>query len=110
MDYSPNNTAAIQALESAILLVSLDDYTPSTEDERAWSYWSGGLDRSAGSGHGKNRWFDKHEIIVDESGESGFNGERKSHLSYLSPRPILAKRMMLIPRLYARWNTYIEDE
>ena len=78
MDYSPNNTAAVQALESAILLVSLDDYTPTTEDQRAWSYWSGGLDRSAQSGHGKNRWFDKHEIIVDESGESGFNGERKS--------------------------------
>jgi carnitine O-acetyltransferase len=77
MDYSPNNTAAVQALESAILLVSLDDYTPTTEDQRAWSYWSGGLDRSAQSGHGKNRWFDKHEIIVDESGESGFNGERK---------------------------------
>jgi carnitine O-acetyltransferase len=81
MDYSPNNTAAVQALESAILLVSLDDYTPTTEDQRAWSYWSGGLDRSAQSGHGKNRWFDKHEIIVDESGESGFNGERKSFLT-----------------------------
>jgi len=77
MDYSQNNTAAIQAIESAILLVSLDDYTPANDDERAWSYWSGGLDRQAGSGHGKNRWFDKHEIIVDESGESGFNGERK---------------------------------
>jgi carnitine O-acetyltransferase len=82
MDYSPNNTAAVQALESAILLVSLDDYTPNTEDERAWSYWSGGLDRSVGSGHGKNRWFDKHEIIVDESGESGFNGERKCLSSF----------------------------
>jgi carnitine O-acetyltransferase len=84
MDYSPNNTAAVQALESAILLVSLDDYTPTTEDERAWSYWSGGLDRSVSSGHGKNRWFDKHEIIVDESGESGFNGERKCLSSSLT--------------------------
>lgn len=102
MDYSPNNTAAVQALESAILLVSLDDYTPSTEDERAWSYWTGGLDRSAASGHGKNRWFDKHEIIVDESGESGFNGERK-----LLPS---LRMIQADDRFNARWNTYIEDE
>lgn len=78
MDYSPNNTPAIQAIESAILVVSLDDHVPTSEDGRAWSYWSGGIDRKASSGHGSNRWFDKHNIIVDESGESGFNGERKS--------------------------------
>jgi carnitine O-acetyltransferase len=107
MDYSPNNTAAVQALESAILLVSLDDYTPTTEDQRAWSYWSGGLDRSAQSGHGKNRWFDKHEIIVDESGESGFNGERKSLSSSF---PFFLSKSDANDRLHVGWNPHAQDE
>ncbi len=78
LSLGPANTAAIQAIESAILLVSLDDGpAPKTDDERAWMYWSGARSEEAGAGHGRNRWFDKHEIIVDEAGESGFNGERK---------------------------------
>lgn len=58
-------------------MVCLDDQpAPVSEDERAWAYWSGARSREV-AGHGQNRWFDKHEIIVDASGESGFNGERK---------------------------------
>ncbi|WWD22640.1 hypothetical protein CI109_107133 [Kwoniella shandongensis] len=72
---SPSNKAAIEAVESAILLVCLDDGpAPSSDDARAWSLWAGGHDRSP-AGKGFNRWFDKHQIIVDSNGESGFNGE-----------------------------------
>lgn len=81
MSLSKANTAAIQDIESAILLVCLDDGpAPKSDDERAWMYWSGGRSR-AKEGQGWNRWFDKHEIVVDEAGESGFNGERESRLS-----------------------------
>lgn len=77
MSLSPANAQGIQDIESAILCVSLDDAKPLSDDERAWMYWSGGKSEAKG-GHGWNRWFDKHDIIVDEAGESGFNGERES--------------------------------
>jgi carnitine O-acetyltransferase len=76
MSLSPANAQGIQDIESAILCVSLDDAKPQSDDERAWMYWSGGKSE-AKRGHGWNRWFDKHDIIVDEAGESGFNGERE---------------------------------
>jgi len=77
LSISPANAAAIKEIDSAILLVCLDDGpAPKNDTERAWSYWAGGLDPSA-KGKGRNRWFDKHELIVDEAGESGFNGERE---------------------------------
>jgi carnitine O-acetyltransferase len=76
MSLSEKNTKGIQDIESAILLVSLDAEAPTTDDERAWSYWAGGLERRDGK-KGFNRWFDKHEIIVDSKGGSGFNGERE---------------------------------
>lgn len=85
MALSPANARGIQDIESAILVVSLDDTTPKGEDERAWMYWSGGKNEK-GQEHGRNRWFDKHGIVVDEAGESGFNGERESFYADLDPR------------------------
>jgi carnitine O-acetyltransferase len=77
LSISKENKASLEAIESAILLVCLDDGpAPKTDTERAWSYWAGGLTPSA-KGKGRNRFFDKHELIVDETGESGFNGERE---------------------------------
>jgi hypothetical protein len=74
LSISPKNTPALETIDSSILLVCLDDGpSPQKENERAWSYWAGGLTRGAEG----NRWFDKHEVIVDEAGESGFNGERE---------------------------------
>ena len=74
------NAKSIETIDSAILLVCLDDApAPQGEDERAWTYWVGGTDRMA-KGKAFNRWFDKHQLIVDESGETGFNGERESEV------------------------------
>lgn len=73
---SPGNADALKQIESAMLIVCLDDVkTPgSTREARSWNLWTGGEDSSA-KGKAWNRWFDKHELIVDEAGESGFNGE-----------------------------------
>ncbi|AFR92669.1 carnitine O-acetyltransferase [Cryptococcus neoformans C23] len=72
---SPANKSTVETIDSAILLICLDAHpAPTTDDSRAWSYWAGGHDNGK-DGMGFNRWFDKHEIIVDSEGESGFNGE-----------------------------------
>lgn len=69
--------ASIQAIESAILIVNLDDQaSPSLDGSaRSWNIYTGGQDNSA-AGKARNRWFDKHQLVVDENAESGFNGER----------------------------------
>lgn len=104
MSLSQKNTRAVQDIESAILLVCLDDTPPpSTDTARAWTYWAGGHDRS-GKGKGFNRWFDKHEFIVDANGESGFNGERKSHILCIDEGD------ELIVRFDAGWNAYFAIE
>lgn len=74
LSLSRSNTPAIQALESAIVFVCLDDSAPKSADERSWSIWAGGNTPGA-QGKAYNRWFDKHQFIVDTEGNSGFNGE-----------------------------------
>ena len=78
LNLSAANSEGIQAIESAILLIALDAPPPPADDDaRCWSLWAGGYDRSP-KGKAFNRWFDKHTIIVDAEGNSGFNGERES--------------------------------
>ncbi|KAJ9106369.1 hypothetical protein QFC21_001515 [Naganishia friedmannii] len=76
LSVSPKNVEAIQAIESSILLVCLDDLaSPSLDGSaRSWNIYTGGQDNSA-AGKARNRWFDKHQWIVDENAETGFNGE-----------------------------------
>lgn len=75
LSISKSNVQSIEDIDSAILLFALDDGpVPQNDTERAWSYWAGGLTPSE-KGKGRNRWFDKHQFIVDEAGEAGFNGE-----------------------------------
>lgn len=63
----PSNATALQTIESASLLVALDDATPVTLEERARQYWHG---------DGSNRWFDKPlQLIVNDNGASGFLSE-----------------------------------
>ncbi|GAA5975135.1 hypothetical protein JCM11641_004362 [Rhodosporidiobolus odoratus] len=64
--HDPKNLASLERIESAIIVVSLDSGSPRTRDEKAWSLWVG---------DGKDRWFDKHQLVVFENGKSGFNGE-----------------------------------
>lgn len=78
MSISPKNVESVQAIESAILIVNLDDHaSPSLDGSaRSWNIYTGGQDNSA-AGKARNRWFDKHQLVVDENAESGFNGERE---------------------------------
>ncbi|RDA87283.1 hypothetical protein CP532_1304 [Ophiocordyceps camponoti-leonardi (nom. inval.)] len=64
---SPQNKAALEAIESCSFIVCLDDASPVTLEERAHQYWHG---------DGANRWFDKPlQFIVNDNGTSGFMGE-----------------------------------
>ncbi|KAH9458118.1 hypothetical protein Pst134EA_009348 [Puccinia striiformis f. sp. tritici] len=62
----PHNSKSLERIESSIVCVALDDTSPITRDELGFTMWSGG---------GKNRFFDKQQLIVCENGQSGFNAE-----------------------------------
>ncbi|MBW0504842.1 hypothetical protein O181_044557 [Austropuccinia psidii MF-1] len=61
-----NNIKSLEKIESSIICVALDDTAPITRDELAYNLWAG---------DGKNRFFDKHQLIVCENGQSGFYAE-----------------------------------
>lgn len=63
---SPSNAASLESIESALIVVCLDDTKPATRREASWGCWVG---------DGRNRFYDKHQLIVFENGKSGFLGE-----------------------------------
>ncbi|KAI0821984.1 acyltransferase ChoActase/COT/CPT [Trametes gibbosa] len=63
---SPSNATSLEEIESAILVIALDDTKPVTREETSWQCWVG---------DGRNRFYDKHQFIVFENGKSGFLGE-----------------------------------
>ena len=67
-DPSGRNAASLKALESAVLVVCLDDEEPGADtDARARQCWHGS---------GRNRFFDKPlQFVVSPSGTGGFLGE-----------------------------------
>ncbi|RDB15196.1 Carnitine O-acetyltransferase, mitochondrial [Hypsizygus marmoreus] len=62
----PENAPLARKVESAMIIVCLDDTKPITRENLSWQTWVG---------DGKNRWYDKHQLIVYENGRSGFLGE-----------------------------------
>ncbi|KAJ4481958.1 acyltransferase ChoActase/COT/CPT [Lentinula aciculospora] len=63
---SPENEKALREIESAMIIVCLDDTKPVTREDISWSCWVG---------NGRNRFYDKHQLIVFDNGRSGFLGE-----------------------------------
>ncbi|RXW21507.1 hypothetical protein EST38_g4351 [Candolleomyces aberdarensis] len=63
---SPKNAALLEKIESAMIVVALDDASPVTRDQVSWETWTG---------NARNRFFDKHQLVVFENGKSGFLGE-----------------------------------
>lgn len=63
------NAKSLEAIDSSIIIVSLDSTSPITREEVSWGIWVG---------DGVDRWFDKHQLVVFENGKSGFNGEHSS--------------------------------
>ncbi|KAJ7643971.1 acyltransferase ChoActase/COT/CPT [Roridomyces roridus] len=62
----PSNAATLEAIESAMILVCLDDTKPVTREDISKACWTG---------DGRNRFYDKHQLLVFENGRSGFIGE-----------------------------------
>jgi carnitine O-acetyltransferase len=65
----PANEAALERIQSAIIVVCLDDLAPVTREEAAWQLWYG---------DGKNRFYDKQQLIVFSNGKSGYMGEHST--------------------------------
>jgi len=63
---SPSNAQSLEAIESAAIIVCLDDKKPVTRDDMSWNTWAG---------DGRNRFYEKHQLIVCDNGRSGFLGE-----------------------------------
>ncbi|KAL0069883.1 Carnitine O-acetyltransferase mitochondrial [Marasmius tenuissimus] len=60
------NAKSLEQIESAMIVVCLDDTKPVTREDISWQCWVG---------DGKNRFYDKHQLIVFDNGRSGFLGE-----------------------------------
>ncbi|KXN82233.1 Carnitine O-acetyltransferase, mitochondrial [Leucoagaricus sp. SymC.cos] len=60
------NEECLRNIESAMIVVALDDTKPVTRKDVSWGMWVG---------DGRNRFYDKHQIIVYDNGRSGFLGE-----------------------------------
>ncbi|RKO88367.1 acyltransferase ChoActase/COT/CPT [Blyttiomyces helicus] len=64
---SPVNQKSLDAIETALFAVCLDDFSPVTREEASRACWHG---------DGRNRFFDKSlQFIIFENGKAGFNGE-----------------------------------
>lgn len=67
LDAHPSNIKALEAIESSIFAVCLDDTSPVSRNDAGRAIWHG---------DGRNRFFDKHvQFIVFENGKAGLNGE-----------------------------------
>lgn len=60
------NEVALERIQSSIILVCLDELAPVTTEERAWELWWG---------DGKNRFYDKQQLIYSANGKAGYMGE-----------------------------------
>ncbi|KAJ3516967.1 hypothetical protein NLJ89_g785 [Agrocybe chaxingu] len=49
-----------------MIVLALDDTKPVTREDISWQTWVG---------NGRNRWYDKHQLVVYDNGRSGFLGE-----------------------------------
>ncbi|KAH0832169.1 Choline/Carnitine o-acyltransferase-domain-containing protein [Lanmaoa asiatica] len=63
---SPMNGESLERIESAAIVVCLDDTKPVTREDISWACWVG---------DGRNRFYDKHQLLVFDNGRSGFLGE-----------------------------------
>ncbi|SPO40119.1 probable carnitine O-acetyltransferase, mitochondrial precursor [Pseudozyma flocculosa] len=60
------NEQALERISSAVLVVCLDDEAARSLESAAWRFWYG---------DGKNRFYDKQQIIALPNGKTGFMGE-----------------------------------
>jgi carnitine O-acetyltransferase len=73
------NKATLERIQSSIIVLCLDDVNPVSTEEKSWNYWFG---------DGKNRFYDKQQMIVTANGKSGFMGEHSTMDGTISLRMI----------------------
>jgi len=66
LEDSELNRTSLRTVDTALLLLALDDRSPSTPQDRSDQYLHN---------HGNNRWYDKQTLIVTPDGDAGFNME-----------------------------------
>jgi len=86
---SPANEAALKRIESAMIVVALDNSRPTTREDLSWGTWVG---------DGRNRWYDKHQLIIWDNGRSGFLGEH----SCMDGTPTLRMNEFMLGSLHAK--------
>lgn len=64
-----HNKAALERIQSAVIVVCLDETSPITREQHSWACWYG---------DGKNRFYDKQQLIVFPNGKSGYMGEHST--------------------------------
>ncbi|KAH9969706.1 acyltransferase ChoActase/COT/CPT [Russula dissimulans] len=89
IEASPTNEAALKRIESAMIVVALDNSKPTTREDLSWGAWVG---------DGRNRWYDKHQLIVWDNGRSGFLGEH----SCMDGTPTLRMNEFMVGSLDAK--------
>ena len=90
-----NNAKTLERIDSAIVMVPLDDTLPTSREELSWACWTGA---NGGSGAG-NRWFDKHQLIVFDNARSGFLGEHSCMVSLQGYKQRFSKIVHRMARL-----------
>lgn len=63
---SPKNKQSLEKIEGSMIVVCLDDTKPVSRESISSACWTG---------NGRNRFFDKQQLLVFENGRSGFLGE-----------------------------------
>lgn len=74
------NAESLRKIESAVIIVALDDSKPITREDISSKVWAG---------NAKNRFYDKHQLIVFDNGRSGFLGGCFFFQSLISSRRCL---------------------
>ncbi|CAO1633710.1 unnamed protein product [Sympodiomycopsis kandeliae] len=69
LNASPENKHALERIQSSVIVLCLDDITPITREQHSWALWYG---------DGKNRFYDKQQLIVFPNGKSGYMGEHST--------------------------------
>ncbi|KAI0320157.1 acyltransferase ChoActase/COT/CPT [Amylostereum chailletii] len=89
LEVSRRNQPALERIESAMIVIALDDTKPTSREDLSWACWVG---------NGRNRWYDKHQLIVFDNGRSGFLGEH----SCMDGTPTLRLNEFILAALAAK--------
>ncbi|KAH9179330.1 acyltransferase ChoActase COT CPT [Lactarius sanguifluus] len=81
IEASPANETALKRIESAMIIVALDNSSPTSRNDLSWGAWVG---------NGRNRWYDKHQLVhACMDGTPTLAPEREIELGSPTPSPLI---------------------